>query len=196
MITAIIPAAGNSSRMGDNDKLFLPFGQFNLLGTVINELVNSKVDELVVVLRSKSYTSYLPHNPKVKIVVTPEPEAGMVRSIKEGIQAVHQYSAFMICPGDMPQLTSNNYNLLINRYLKLNNKAIIQPHRNDISGNPVLFSHHFRDEILSLKNITGGCKPVVEANHAFLHRIAVNSNAYFTDIDTPEEYDDLLNSIS
>lgn len=53
MLSAILLAAGESKRMG-KPKQLTPFGQSTLLEQAINNLMNSAVDEIIVVLGYKA----------------------------------------------------------------------------------------------------------------------------------------------
>jgi molybdenum cofactor cytidylyltransferase len=53
MLSAILLAAGESKRMGEPKQL-MPFGQSTLLEQAINNLMNSAVDEIIVVLGYKA----------------------------------------------------------------------------------------------------------------------------------------------
>ena len=51
MVWAIILAAGESKRMGEA-KLLLPFGEKTIIETVIDNVIQSKVEKILVVLGS------------------------------------------------------------------------------------------------------------------------------------------------
>jgi molybdenum cofactor cytidylyltransferase len=53
MLSAILLAVGESKRMGEPKQL-MPFGQSTLLEQAINNLMNSAVDEIIVVLGYKA----------------------------------------------------------------------------------------------------------------------------------------------
>ena len=50
MTTAIVLAAGSSIRMGLENKLTLPYSSSTILETVIDQLLASDIDEIIVVL--------------------------------------------------------------------------------------------------------------------------------------------------
>ena len=195
MITAILVAAGKSARMGNVNKLHLPFGNGTILETVIQNLLASKIDEIIVVTNEEGLNSRHHNNSKISHVVNHNPEFGLTSSIQIGVEKAKESSVLLVCLADMPLITSNDYNLLIDNYLNVKKKVIIQPFVNDKPGNPVLFSSHFREEIMSL-DYPEGCKPVVKSNTAFLQKIKTTNIVYNTDIDTPENYQEVVKNWS
>ena len=95
----------------------------------------------------------------------------------------------------MPMIKQDNYNLLINSALINHGKVIYQPSNGSSKGNPVLFSHHFKKAILTLKE-PHGCKPILLDNSQYVQKISTTNPCFYTDIDNKEDYNKLLNSIS
>ena len=195
MISAIVLAAGKSSRMGVVNKMLLPFKKSTVVGTVVTTLDQSKVDEIIVVENEEAHIAkHLDENPKLKYVVNKDFEAGLTSSIQCGIKASNSKSeGFLICLGDMPLLTKDDYNLLIDSFLEKIRKVILLPIYNDKRGNPVLFSADFKAEILGLANNTSGCKQVVIANKNNNVEVLFSTNNCHVDIDTMEDYRSLFN---
>ena len=77
------------------------------------------------------------------------------------------------------------------KFLKNNNKVILLPLHDNKRGNPVLFSAHFKDEILALPD-GNGCKPVVVANEDYIHEVPFSSNSCLVDIDTMADYKKII----
>jgi molybdenum cofactor cytidylyltransferase len=189
MITAIVLAAGNSTRMGPINKMLLPIGGSSVVGTTINALIHSLVDGIIVIENQDgSIAKHLDQNLKVKVICNKDAEQGLTTSIQCGVNAANnKTTGFLICLGDMPMLTSNDYNLLINKLIEQNKKVIVLPIFEEKRGNPVLFSRHFKDEILKLKE-KNGCKPVVLNNEIFVREVPFSNNHCLADIDTMEGY--------
>ena len=85
---AVLPAAGASRRMG-RPKLLLPFNGGPLVAGVVNALLGGGVEEIVLVtapededLRGWARRS------GIESAVNPDPERGMLSSIREGIGAL------------------------------------------------------------------------------------------------------------
>ena len=192
MISAIVLAAGKSSRMGAENKMLLPFRGSTVIGSVINALEQSLVDEIIVVENNETIIAQqLDYSKKVKFVINIDANQGLSTSIQCGIKVAKPITnGYLICLGDMPLLIETDYNLLINKLLNSENKVILIPKFNNKRGNPVLFSSHFKEDILLLKD-KEGCKPVVVANDNFVNEIPFSNNHCHVDIDTIEDYQKL-----
>ena len=189
MISAIVLAAGKSARMGKINKMLLPYKESTVIGTVVAALGKSLVNEIIIVDNQDArIVDHFDNNTSMKFVTNFDADQGLTSSIQCGVKAVSQNSTgILVCLGDMPLLTSIDYNILINKLLEINNKAILIPSYGNMKGNPVLFSPHFKEEILSLQD-GNGCKPVVVANNDFVIEIPfANSNCH-VDIDTMDDY--------
>ncbi len=100
----------------------------------------------------------------------------------------------MICLGDMPRITTEEYNHLITKFsdrLNTNPKAILLPFYKGQKGNPVIFSSVYRYDILKHREMEG-CKVIVQSNSSHLIRVDMDSDNVLLDVDTPESYQTLL----
>ena len=189
MISAIVLAAGKSARMGKVNKMLLPYKASIVIGTVVAALVNSLVDEIIIVEnQDASIAEHLDNNAKVKFVINKDADQGLTSSIQCGVKtASNNSTGYLICLGDMPLITNIDYNLLINKLLSINHKVILMPIHNKKRGNPVLFSASFKEDILLLQD-NSGCKPVVTANNDFVTEVPFPNNNCHVDIDTMADY--------
>jgi len=188
MISAIVLAAGKSTRIGKENKMLMPFGASTILGTVVSALEQSLVDEVIIVTDDITISNNVSSSGKTKFVVNKDADKGMTTSIQCGVKASSTKSnGFMICLGDMPMLTKEDYNLLVNNYLDESNEVILIPKQPDRRGNPVIFSHHFLDQIMKLESMEG-CKPILLSFPSYVKEVQVLNDHFFLDIDTKDEY--------
>ncbi len=189
MISAIVLAAGKSSRMGEENKMLLPFRKTTIIGAVITALSNSIVDEIIIVDKQLSNVGeQIENNDSIKYVTNKDAARGLTTSIQCGVRtASPTTSGYLICLGDMPLLTFKEYNLLINKFIAINNKAIMIPTHDNKRGNPVLFSQHFKKDIMLLLD-TNGCKPLVTKYQECVREVNFSTNHCHIDIDTIEDY--------
>ncbi len=195
MITAIVLAAGKSSRMKDKNKMFLPFKDSTVISNVIAELLLSNIDEIIVVSDNIDHKNELAIVRQVQFVLNPNPVLGMTSSIKIGVEKAHARSHYMICLGDMPMTSTKDYNLLINRFIANKYNDILQPIFKNKPGNPVLFPNSFRSKILELE-YTEGCKPILKDHPSQVIQLEMPTDSIHLDIDTEEDYKSLLNCVS
>jgi molybdenum cofactor cytidylyltransferase len=195
-ITAIILAAGLSSRMKGENKMLLPFKETTILQTTYDQVKASAVDEVVIVDGNfyQRIVNLIKIDFKDKVVQNHKPEMGMTSSIQAGVKMVKE-NAFMICLGDMPTLSTAHYDALIGCFLEASEKdesVITVPNVNGQQGNPVIFSQSYREDIL-LNVEPNGCKAVIELNKSHLVPLNTDNSHYLSDIDTPEDYDQFIN---
>ncbi|NUQ26607.1 MAG: nucleotidyltransferase family protein [Saprospiraceae bacterium] len=190
MTTLILLAAGASSRMGAVNKLLLPLGDSTVLQQTLAAALASEVDEVWVVTGHESERVEAVLQPLgVHFVYNPAYEKGMTSSIQAGVRASGiNTGAYLICPGDMPYLKPAHINLLIQQFNALDGQpGILAPVHNGKRGHPVLFSKHFRDEILAHTD-PDGCKGIIQRHAGQLMLVEVENEGILHDIDTPEAY--------
>ncbi len=88
MISAIILAAGESRRMGVQNKLLLQIDSEVLIRKFVKSVSNSLVDAVLVVVgfEAEKIKAVL-HDQAVKFVENPSYEEGMTTSIQSGVRA-------------------------------------------------------------------------------------------------------------
>ena len=87
MISAILLAAGQSKRMGDENKLTKKIKNIPLIKHSINNILSSSIDELIVVLGHQKVIieKLIDKNKRTKVVFNKHFENGMSSSIKTGL---------------------------------------------------------------------------------------------------------------
>ena len=192
MISAVILAAGESRRMGKQNKLLLPVGGEALLVKLVKSVCDSDVGQVLVVIghEAEKIRRELNNFP-LSFVYNPNFSEGMTTSIKSGVKEVSpDCDGYMICLADMPFINTSEINKLIHAYAqnRIKEKRLIvipvyQGHR----GNPVLFSTEFREDILEHK-MEYGCKGVIMKNFESVKEIEMDDDSMLLDVDTLEDY--------
>ena len=192
MISALILAAGESRRMGKQNKLLLPVGGEALFVKLVKSVCDSDVGQVLVVIgheaeKIRRELNELPLN----FVYNPNFREGMTTSIKYGVKEVsNECDGLMICLGDMPFINTSEINKLINSYVQnriKEKKLIVVPVFQGHRGNPVLFSSEFRNIILEHKK-ESGCKEVLMNNSKSVKEIEMDDDNMLLDVDTLEDY--------
>ena len=193
MISAILLAAGESRRMGGQNKLLLPFRNTTLLAQVVMTLCDSEADEVVVVLghEAEQVQTALPDRP-FRIVENPDFAQGMTTSIRAGVRAASpQSEGFMICLSDLPFVEPSDYNHLLNAFRKArtqDSQAIVRPVHGGRPGNPVLFSSEYRELLLAHEKLEG-CRGLIKQHPEHVREVEMGTDHILRDIDTPEQYE-------
>jgi molybdenum cofactor cytidylyltransferase len=194
MLSAIILAAGSSVRMGDANKLLLPFKNKTVVEIVVENIIAAGIDEVIVVLgyQATQVKNVLQHLP-VCFVSNADYKKGITTSIQYGV-SIATGNGYMICLADMVKISSAEYKSLRdffeNKYL-LNHSCICIPVFNSQKGNPVIFSSSYKEAILQCAYMDG-CKKIVEENKENLFLPEMSTNNVLTDIDSKDDYENLF----
>lgn len=195
-IAAIVLAAGESRRMGIQNKLLLPFQNKPLITHVVDTIVEAEVDEVIVVVGHEAvHVRHALKGYDIRCVHNPDYPAGMTTSIWTGVKAASSdASGFMICLSDLPLITSTDLNHLIAAFREANaqsDRHIIRPVYKGMPGNPVLFPACYRADILASQDMTG-CKNLIRQNLGLVLDLEMPTDHVLRDIDTPDTYLSLL----
>lgn len=188
-ITALLLAAGQSKRLGVN-KLLLDMGGEALVERMVNVLLQSRVDEILVVVgfEAELVQQRLQGKP-IRLVVNRHYQEGMASSLREGVRHVDPSArAVLIALADHPWLTSDTVDRLIDTHRKTS-KGIICPTYQGMRGHPVIFDmERYGETLLSLRGDTGG-RSVIDAYENDLLEVPVDSPGVIRDIDRWEDYE-------
>ena len=191
-VSAVLLAAGASSRMGAENKLLLPWGDRPVLAVVVDALTGAALHEVVVVVGHEAGTvaSVLERYP-VRVATNSDFAAGMAASLRTGIEAVDAAAAgYLVALGDMPGITAGLVDLLCRRFAEAGESAILLPVNKGRRGHPVVFARRYRRELLALSG-DRGARSVVDSHPESVVEVPVSAPGIFADVDTPEEYRNL-----
>jgi|TARA_Y100001949_G_scaffold156516_1_gene145453 molybdenum cofactor cytidylyltransferase len=192
-VSAIILAAGQSSRMENGNKLLLPINEIPMISHVCNTVLTAGLDPVVVVtgFESDLVTQAIPTAIN-DIIYNSHWQSGMASSIYEGLSALPQnVDGNMIVLGDMPMISKDTLTLLIDEFIMLNGQHIIYPIYEERQANPVIFPKKYFQEILSS---TGdrGCKKVLKQYPDDVVGVSIGSPEVVFDCDSEDNYFRLL----
>ena len=129
MISAIVLAAGQSIRMGDDNKLVKKYKNRYLINHILNTLIKSKIEKIIVVLgfEKSRVRKIIIKNKKINFVFNKNYKSGMSSSIKSGLKKISKKSiGFLIVQADMPLSSKKIINSLYYD-IKNNSKEIVSP---------------------------------------------------------------------
>jgi molybdenum cofactor cytidylyltransferase len=185
-IAAIVLAAGLSKRYGPENKLLSLIDGVPMIRKVVVEIDRSKVDLVLVVTgyQSELIEDILVGVDKVQLVYNDHYEEGMSTSIVKGAQDLHQMDGCMICLGDLPHLTANDYDRLIEVFnaKKATNRIIIPTFRGK-RGHPVVFGQSFFDDLKNLPFSDEGARKIILANEGCVLEVEMDNHNILKDID-------------
>ncbi len=192
MIWALVLAAGESKRMGESKQL-LPFGNKTMIETVIDHIMHSEVDEILVVLGSnrENIECVLKDMP-VRSVHNPRFKEGMLSSIQKGFVSLpKEAEAVLVFLGDQPMIPSSTINRIVDAY-KSCDKGIVLPVYEKRRGHPVLIDSKYSQEVAHL-NPQVGLRELIHNHPEDILEVDLDSSSILEDIDTPEDYKNLKN---
>ena len=198
MISAIILAAGASSRMGQA-KAAMPFGQTGetVLSRVVSTLLSGGVPAVVVVAGAHidAVRHAMPRNEhRVRVIEHSSWQQGQLSSLLAGLQAIDAplLEAVMVTPVDVPLVTPATVAAVIGAWRRTR-APIVRPAAGERHGHPVIFDRSVFSDLRSADpNI--GAKAVFATYRDRIVNVEVKDSGAFEDIDTPEDYERLLRS--
>jgi len=196
MLSAIVLAAGISSRMGQN-KLLMVFKGKPLIARAVDTLLASEIDEVIVVLgKEADMVREKLHGRKVRLIENPDFREGLSSSVRVGVTAVsRQADGIMVYLADQPLLEPADVNRILGAFAhaKEAGKSIVVPFFDKQRGNPVLLDSSYRDAILGVVGDVG-CKGVIKRYPDQVFVVQMESDHVIRDMDTIEEYEAVLGS--
>ncbi|MYB64443.1 nucleotidyltransferase family protein [Candidatus Poribacteria bacterium] len=207
-ITGILLAAGLSVRMGQPKQL-LPFGESTIIETVVDNMLNAKFNEIIVIV---GHCAEQIHDKlkgrDVRIVFNPDYKDGMLTSVQRGVRSLglenrqrlsadailKDRCAFSLMLVDQPFITSDLISKVIDAYSGTD-KGIVLPSYNNRRGHPVIFHNRYADDILALDADSGGVRSLFNVYSDDMHYVSVDTDAVLRDIDSPEDYRDAISEV-
>lgn len=195
-VTALVLAAGHSSRMEGANKLLLPLhDDAPLLERTVQVVLASSVDDVVVVTGhdDRPIRDALADYP-VTVAYNPEHRFGMATSLRRGLIAAGEApDGVLVCLGDMPFVRPATIDAVLQHFAETPPDSIILPTYHDQPGHPVLFSITYRDEMMALDGDVGA-RSVLEAHASAVQRVPVDDPGVLRDVDTRAAYEKALRS--
>lgn len=184
---AIILAAGSSRRMG-TQKMLLPFDESTIIETVINNVLNTMIDNVMVVLgadhdKIRNATEHLP----VQFCHNEQHETGMISSVMCGFRSLPENAnAALIYLGDQPGIPPVVTEAILEAYNE-DLLGIVIPVYNRHRGHPLLVDLKYRRNIEKL-DLEQGLRSLMHLFPEDVLEVEVDEPGILVDIDTREDY--------
>ncbi len=191
-VSAILLAAGESTRMGQN-KALLPWQGKTLLEYHLDQLRQTTVVKPIVVLgfEADKLRALIEKAARVSVTINPDYPSGRCSSIKAGMRMLPSRSeAVMILAIDQPR----SYHLL---------QEMIERHRSDGNlitvpvyegrrGHPPIFSRSLFPELLEISEETMGLRHIMRSHQEQVAELVTSSPIALVDLNSPGEYERAL----
>lgn len=196
MISAIVLAAGKSTRMG-KAKLLLPVGGKSIIRIVVEHALRSKAGEVIVVLGSEASrirrevelagSELAAVASPLKIVENPRFEEGQSTSLKAGLSSVDERcEGVLVLMGDQPFVGQDILDALIGQF-HASNAPLIIPEYDGVRATPILFGRELFSDLMAVTGDKGG-RDVVTKHLKRALVVRVESGLAGRDVDTWEDY--------
>ena len=189
--SAIILAAGLSSRMGSPKQLLQINGQ-TMLERAIETTLAAGIKKPIVVLGHNAIEiqAQIKLHHKCKVVINDSYEKGMSTSLRSGVRATTAKTfAYLFMLIDQPLVSGKLVRELLDTF-EQKEGDILYPEYQGQRGNPVVISSKLRGRLLKAKGDSGARFLFADKDLNIIGH-PVESPAVITDIDTPEDLDNL-----
>lgn len=184
MISAVVLAAGASSRMG-RQKLLLPLAGEPLVRRVVTRVSQAGFDDVLVVVgyEHEKVISAL-EGLTIRHAVNPHYETGMGSSFRAAMSALPDSEAAMFALADQPLLAAADYRSLLDTY-RMGSAGIVSVRYGEVTAPPHLFDRRFFPELANLEH---GARPVLQRHLADTTILRFSADLLL-DVDTQEDYE-------
>ncbi len=188
-ISAIVLAAGRSTRMGDANKLLLDLrGEPMILRTVSAVRASKVTGTIVVTGHEAGAVTQALDGQAVTFVHNPRYAVGISTSLKAGMSALPaDCDGVLVCLGDMPAVTGQSIANLIDAFNPAESRCIIVPTYQGKRGNPVLFAHAYFEDMLHTEGDTGA-RALLSAYADAVYEVEMDDAGVLADADTPAAF--------
>jgi molybdenum cofactor cytidylyltransferase len=184
VITAVVLAAGASTRMGQQ-KLLLPLAGETIVRRTVHEVSRAGFNETLVIVgyEHEAVTEAL-EGLSCRTLVNPHYAEGMGTSFRTAIEGIGESEGAMFALADQVLLKSADYRRLLDTYRQYRG-GIVSVRYGDVTAPPHLFHKEFFAELSVLEH---GARPVLE-RHAERRIVLDFPPELLLDVDTAEDYE-------
>jgi molybdenum cofactor cytidylyltransferase len=194
--SAVMLAAGTSSRMQGRHKLLLPIEGEPAIRRTARALLESGPEELVVVtgFNGRAIIEAL-DGLTLRFQFNPYYAQGQMTSVAAGVASLAApCDVVLVCLADQVLLTPEDYRELIDAYCAMPHGSILVPSFNGQRGNPVAFSASHATEVIS-GHVNPGCRKLIQEHPEEVVVHAASNDRFIIDMDTPEDYARILQRV-
>lgn len=186
-ISAIILAAGRSTRYGGANKLLEDLEGAPIVRHVAQAALQSRARPVVVVTgHERERVAAALDGLDVRLIANPDYVQGLSTSLKAGLSALPEdVDGTLVCLGDMPKIAAGHLDRLISAFAPKEGRSIAVPVHKGKRGNPVLFARSLFTEMLEAEG-DSGAKHLIGRHADEVAEVDLGTPAIFVDVDTPE----------
>jgi len=187
-VGAVLLAAGQGSRMGNQPKALLQLQGVPLINRHMIALSGAGVDEVVVVTgfyheQIEPQVQAFP----VQVIRNNNPGAGQASSVRLGIETLgERFDAVIMMLCDQPLVNAADITALIAAFKKRPYGEIVMPEVNGQRGNPIVLSGKAISDILA-QGQNMYCRKYMDAHPELISHYKTDNEHFTTDVDTLQD---------
>ena len=191
-VWALVMAAGASRRMGDTNKLLQPLEDKPIVCHVVDALLASAVDQVVVVTgHGEAELRAALTGRQVRFVHNGAHAEGLSTSLRQGLSALPSHvEGALICLGDMPSVRSEHVDALVGAFRPTEQRDICAPYHGGRRGNPILWPARCFAEMRALDGDVGA-RALLAAQPERICQVELADDAIHVDVDSFDELEEL-----
>lgn len=187
-VSAILLAAGGSTRMRGETKQLLRWGDTTVVGNAVRVVAQARVNEMIVVTGNHADQVRAEiSGTNARVVYNSDWASGRASSVRVGIGGVHaNSSAAIFINADQPFLTARVIDTILEKFFETR-APIVVPTYDGKTGSPVLFARELFNELCALQGEQGG-RDLLQKYRDVLVRVEIKDTRAALDLNTPEQY--------
>lgn len=186
-IAALVLAAGQSRRMGRNNKLLAEIDGIAMVRRTAENILASRARPVIAVTgHERERTQEVLSGLDLKFAHNPDYADGLSTSMKAGVAGLgEEIDGLLVCLGDMPRVTPETIDKLISAFDPLEGRAICVPTWRGKRGNPVLWSSQFFEEMMEVSGDVGA-RHLIGSHAELVVEVEMKDDGVMIDVDTPD----------
>jgi molybdenum cofactor cytidylyltransferase len=169
-------------------KLLLPFAHTPVIARVVDAFLGAPVDKVIVVVRPRhqKLRDALVGRP-VNFVENPDAAGDMLSSVRCGLRTLPPIvETIIVSPGDQPSIEPGLIGQMLAAF-RTSGRKIFVPVHDGHRGHPLVFSGHYRDELLTSYDGIG-LRGLLQTHAADVGEWLADDAAVLEDLDTPSAF--------
>jgi molybdenum cofactor cytidylyltransferase len=130
----------------------------------------------------------------VRYIINPEPDRGQTSSLQCGLASVPDAPAVLVTLVDVPLVTAALVRALIDAWAS-SGASLVRPTQGGRHGHPILIAQPVIRELLAA-DPSAPARSIIRRHAAHGIELEVADHGPFLDVDTPEEYRQLITSLT
>lgn len=187
-VSAVVLAAGQSTRAGRLNKVLFNLHGKPLVAHVVDAALSSRVRSVFVVLGHEAdRVRAALANRSVHYLLNGRYADGMASSLAVGVAAAEAKSAgIMVLLADMPWVRTDHIDALIEAFEGADGLRICAPTYRERRGHPVVWPARFAPDLVALTGDTGG-RDLMDRYSASVLTVGVSDSGVLKDVDEPND---------